>query len=84
MTAPRTLTEARAAFVLAMVRRNGPFGLFTLAQEKEYWHELGLTLQQRDEAIDYLVATGQAHLSVGENGVWLELGEKALGEGGVP
>jgi hypothetical protein len=79
-----TLAEARAAFVLVMLRRNGLFGLFTLAEEKEYWHALGLTLRQRDEAIDYLVATGQMHLSVGENGVWLELGAKALGERGVP
>jgi hypothetical protein len=58
MSAAPTLSEARAAFVLAMLRRNGPFGLFTLAEEGEYRHARGLTLQQRDAAIDAFVARG--------------------------
>jgi hypothetical protein len=74
MSAPRILAEARSAFVLAMLRRSGPFGLFTLTEEKEYWHEFGLTLRQRGEAIDHLVPTGRARLRLGANGVWLELG----------
>jgi hypothetical protein len=74
MNAPHNLAEARAEFVLAMLRRHGPFGLFTITEEKECWRELGLTLRQRDEAIDYLVATGQVHLSVGPEGVSVQVG----------
>jgi hypothetical protein len=77
MSAAPTLSEARAAFVLAMLRRNGPFGLFTLAEEGEYRHARGLTLQQRDAAIDAFVARGWPRLHIGEEGVWVELSESA-------
>jgi hypothetical protein len=81
LSAPRILTEARAGLVLATVRRLGPFGLSTLVEEEE--NELGLTLQQHDEAIDRLVDAGRAQLRVGHKGVWLELEAKALGQRGI-
>ena len=74
MSAAPTLSEARAEFVVAMLRRNGPRGLFTLTEEREYRHEFGLTLRQCGEAIDHLVPTGRAHLRLGANSVWLEPG----------
>jgi hypothetical protein len=74
MSAAPTLSQTWAEFVLAMLKRNGPFGLFTLTEEREFRDEFGLTLRQRDEAIDHPVATGWAHLRAGEAGVWLEMG----------
>ena len=44
------------------------------------WQEFGsalcclMTLRQRGEAIDHLVPTGQVHLRLGANSVWLEPG----------
>jgi hypothetical protein len=77
MSAPSNAAKARAQVVLPLLRQNGPLGLFSIAEEQEYWHARGLTLQQRDAAIDAFVARGWARLRIGEEGVWVELAESA-------
>jgi hypothetical protein len=68
MSAPHNLADARAVLVLDRLVHYGRLRLGA-HQDKLFWQEIGLTLKQRDRAIDALVSHGAAHLVPEETGI---------------
>ena len=60
----RSLQEARRG----LVRLYLPIRLSRTVADREFWREAGLTLAQRDAAIDNFVHRGQAFITI-EDGV---------------